>query len=94
MRDRILSRARQLGADAVVLGKVDIFESMGPNPLYQSTMFSSNASYSWGPWGWWNPFYLDPWSFVQGAADQTQETLYVSGIAIRYDTDTVFERDK
>jgi hypothetical protein len=92
LRDRILSRARQLGADAVVLGKVDTFESMGPSPLFESTMPPVSPSYMWGPWGWWTPFYLDPWSFVQGAADQTQQTLYVSGIAIRYDSATTTGR--
>lgn len=93
LRDRIVSRARQLGADAVVFGKVDIFESMGPNPPFHSTMPPASPSYTWGPWGWWTPFYLDPWSFVQGSADQTQRTLYVSGTAIRYDSATATGRN-
>jgi len=67
-------------------GKFDILESMGPGPLYESTL--GPAADSFGPyasgWGWWNPFYYDPWSFVQGAADQTGRTEFLSGTAIRY----------
>lgn len=88
LRQRILCRARQLGADAVVLGKVDVFESFGPSPLYESTLSPigvGTSSSVWGPWGWWDPFYLDPWSYVQGAADQRGWTTYLSGIAIRYE---------
>lgn len=95
LRDRILARARQLGADAVVLGKADVLESMGPSPAYQSTMspaVANSSTISWGPWGWWTPFYLDPWSFMQGGADQTQFTVYLSGIAIRYDGASAGER--
>ncbi len=84
MRDKILSSAREIGADAVVKGKTDVLETMGPGPLYESTLSPAGADYSpfWG--GWWSPFYLDPWSFVQGGADQKQWTIYVSGMAIRY----------
>jgi hypothetical protein len=88
LRERILTRARQLGADAVILGKVDVLESRGPSPLYESTLSPAGTgygSYVWGPWGWWDPFYLDPWSCVQGAADQREWTTYLSGIAIRYE---------
>lgn len=84
LRDRILSRARQIGADAVVLGKADYTRSLGPSPLFVSTLSPAGTSSSpyWG--GWWNPFYLDPWSFEQGSADQARWTLYLSGLAIRY----------
>lgn len=95
LRERILARARQLGADAVVLGKADVLESMGLSPAYQSTLVQAGAnstSLLWGPWGWWTPFYLDPWSFVQGGADQTPYTMYLSGVAIRYDGLSAEER--
>lgn len=88
LRQRILTRARQLGADAVVLGKIDVLESFGSSPLYESTLSPigvGNGSSVWGPWGWWDPFYLDPWSYVQGAADQREWTTYLSGIAIRFE---------
>lgn len=86
MREKILARAGTLGADAVVMGKFDILESMGASPLYESTLGPAAESFSpyAGGWGWWNPFYYDPWSFVQGAADQTGRTEYLSGTAIRY----------
>ena len=38
MKGKILARARTLGADAVVMGKFDILESMGEGPLYESTL--------------------------------------------------------
>jgi len=86
LREKILARAGTLGADAVVMGKSDVFESMGSGPLYESTL--GPAADSFGPytggWGWWNPFHYDAWSFVQGAADQTGRTEYLSGTAIRY----------
>jgi hypothetical protein len=86
LRDKILARAGAIGADAVVLGKSDVLESMGSGPLYQSTLGPAANSFSpyAGGWGWWNPFYYDPWSFVQCAADQTGRTEYLSGTAIRY----------
>ena len=85
MQENILARAKNLGADAVVMGKFDILESMGSGPLYESTLgptADSFGPYS-GGWGWW-PFYYDPWSFVQGSADQIGRTEYLSGIAIRF----------
>jgi hypothetical protein len=84
LRDKILARASMMGADAVVLGKSDVFESMGPSPLYESTLGPAADSFNPYAGGWWNPFYYDPWSFVQGAADQTGRTEYLSGTAIRY----------
>ena len=86
MREKILARAKTLGADAVVMGKFDILESMGAGPLYESTLgptADSFGSYS-GGWGWW-PFYYDPWSFVQGSADQIGRTEYLSGVAVRFE---------
>lgn len=94
LQSHILSRARQIGADAVVRGKSDVLESMGPSPLYQSTLSpAGTAGYSPFGWGWWNPFYLDPWSYVQGASDQTVWTEYLSGLAIRYRSDPASLRD-
>jgi hypothetical protein len=85
LRDKILARASMLGADAVVLGKSDVLESMGSGPIYQSTLGPTANSFSpyAGGWGGW-PFYYDPWSFEQGAADQIERTEYLSGTAIRY----------
>lgn len=86
LRDKILARAGTMGADAVVLGKSDILESIGPSPLYESTLGPAAASFSpsAGGWGWWNPFYYDTWSFVQSTTDQPERTEYLSGTAIRF----------
>jgi hypothetical protein len=85
MRDKILARAETIGADAVVLGRSDVLESMmGPSPLYESTLGPAADSFSPYAGGWWSPFYYDPWSFVQGDADQIGRTEYLSGTAIRY----------
>jgi hypothetical protein len=85
MRDKILARAATIGADAVVLGRSDVLESyMGPSPEYESTLGPAADSFGLYAGGWWSPFYYDPWSFVQGAADQTGRTEYLSGTAIRY----------
>ena len=85
LRDKILARASMMGADAVVLRKSDVLDSMGSGPTYESTMGPAADSFSpyAGGWGRW-PFYYDPWSFEQGAADQIGRTEYLSGTAIRY----------
>jgi hypothetical protein len=43
--ERILTCARQLGADAVILGKVDVLESIGPSPRYESTLSPAGTGY-------------------------------------------------
>ena len=82
LRDKILTRASMLGADAVVLETSDVWKSMGPSHPYESTMGPGSSNL--GPYGggWWN--YYDPWSFVQRPVDDTEWTEYLSGIAIRY----------
>ena len=82
LRDKILARASMMGADAVVLGKSDVLESIGPGTLYESTMGPGSGNFGLYGGGWWN--YYDPWSFVQSTADQTEWTEYLSGTAIRY----------
>jgi hypothetical protein len=86
LRKKILARAGPLGADAVVMGKFDILQSMGPGPLFESTLGPALDGFGpyTGVWGWWNPYYYDPWSFVQVAGDQIERTEYLSGTAIRY----------
>lgn len=77
LRDKILTRAATLGADAVVLGKSDVLESMGAETPYQSTMGPAASDGGW-------PFYYDRWSFLQGSTDPIRRTEYLSGTAIRY----------
>ncbi|HJT20785.1 MAG TPA: hypothetical protein VJ746_09955 [Nitrospira sp.] len=79
LREKILARAATLGADAVVIGKSDVLESVGTGTVPQSTMGPAGGNSG----GWW-PFYYDRWSFAQGSADETALTEYLSGTAIRY----------
>lgn len=87
LRDRILDRAKELGADAVVLGDADVRRLSDRGPTFQSTMgtavpggVSSNSYRS----GYWNPFRMDAWSFTQGAGGGQGWMLHMSGLAIRY----------
>ncbi|BFU94772.1 MAG: conserved exported protein of unknown function [Nitrospira sp.] len=79
MREKILARAATLGADAVIMGKSDVLESVGTGSAPQSTMGPAGGSSG----GWW-PFYYDRWSFAQSPTDETRFTEYLSGTAIRY----------
>ena len=83
LREKILARAAALGADAVVMGKSDVLESVGSGTPPQSTMGPAGGSVG----GWW-PFYYDRWSFAQGSVDETALTEYLSGTAISYLNDT------
>ncbi|MBL8072030.1 MAG: hypothetical protein JNM35_13140 [Nitrospira sp.] len=87
LRDRILARAKELGADAVVLGEADVRRLADRGPTFQSTMgtavpgATSGNSYRSG---YWNPFRMDAWSFTQGAGGGQGWMLHMSGLAIRY----------
>ncbi|MCS6320020.1 MAG: hypothetical protein H8K05_20070 [Nitrospira sp.] len=87
LRDRILARAKELGADAVVLGEADVRRLSDRGPTFQSTMgtgvpvgTTGNSYRS----GYWNPFRMDAWSFTQGAGGGQGWMLHMSGLAIRY----------
>jgi hypothetical protein len=85
LRDKILARAKELGADAVVLGKADVRHFYGQGPSYQSTAGPAGVStnpFSGG--GYWNPFRMDAWTFMQGAGGGESWMLHLSGVAIRY----------
>jgi hypothetical protein len=85
LREKILSRAKELGADAVILGQADVRHFYGQGPSYQST--ASPAGTSTSPFsggGYWNPFRMDAWTFIQGAGGGESWMLYLSGVAIRY----------
>lgn len=79
LREKILARAATLGADAVIMGKSDVLETVGSGSAPQSTMGPAGGSSG----GWW-PFYYDRWSFAQSPTDETGFTEYLSGTAIRY----------
>ncbi|HET9960952.1 MAG TPA: hypothetical protein VFQ34_01335 [Nitrospiraceae bacterium] len=90
LRDRILSQAKKLGADAVVLGKADVRRSSDRGPVFQSTMAAGlPAPVTDGAYrsNYWNPFRADAWSVTQGAGGGQTWMLHMSGLAIRYVTD-------
>lgn len=90
LRDRILSQAKELGADAVVLGEADVRRLADRGPTFQSTMGSgiqgTTSANSYRN-GYWNPFRMDAWSFSQGAGGGQGWMLHMSGLAIRYVSD-------
>ena len=84
VRSKVVKRAGSLGADAVIIDKVDVLKHMG-HPRYQSTMDPdvSYSIFSGGP-GSGFPMFFDPWTYSMTAQDGTTWTLFVSGVAIRY----------
>ena len=48
LREKILARAATLGADAVVMGKSDVLESVGTGTAPQSTMGPAGGSFGGG----------------------------------------------
>jgi hypothetical protein len=85
LRDKILARAKELGADAVVLGKADVRHFYGQGPSFQSTAGPAGVSTSpFSGGGYWNPFRMDAWTFMQGAGGGESWMLHLSGVAIRY----------
>ena len=84
LRARIVEKARSLGAEGVIFGKVDMLEHMG-HPRFQSTQSSEirNSLFSGGP-GIGIPMFLSPWSYQQTGAVEKSWTMYLSGTAIRY----------
>ena len=84
VRQKMLNKAGTLGADAVVITKVDVLKHMG-SPRYQSTLDPDvRASvFSGGP-GSGMPMFFDPWTYQQTQQDGTTWTLFLSGVAIRY----------
>ena len=84
VRGKVVKRAGSLGADAVIIDKVDVLKHMG-HPRYQSTM-NPDVTYNvftGGP-GSGIPMFFDPWTYSMTAQDGTTWTLFVSGVAIRY----------
>ena len=84
VREKMMEKARSLGADAMYITKVDVLRHMG-HPRYQSTLDPSvNYSiFSGGP-GSGMPMFFDPWTYQQTQQDGTTWTLFLSGVAIRY----------
>ncbi|HET6675904.1 MAG TPA: hypothetical protein VFG71_11210 [Nitrospiraceae bacterium] len=85
LREKILSRAKELGADAVILGQADVRHFYGQGPTFQSTAGPAGTTTSpFSGGGYWNPFRMDAWTFMQGAGGGESWMLHLSGVAIRY----------
>ena len=50
-QNRVVERAKWLGAVAVIVGKVDVFESMGWGPLCEFTVNQAGHGYHSYAWG-------------------------------------------
>ena len=84
VREKMREKAGTLGADAVVITKVDVLKHMG-HPRFQSTLDPEvrNSIFTGGP-GSGIPMFFDPWTYQQTQQDGTTWTLFLSGVAIRY----------
>ncbi len=80
---KILESARRLGADAFIMGKMDVLEGPNTSQGYMSTNAPDVQSSLFGGLGSGVPFFFDPWTYVQGA-DRVDYLNYKSGLAIRY----------
>lgn len=81
--NKILDSARKLGADAVVMGRMDVLEGQNISQSYESTNDADQNNTIFGGAGSGIPFFFDPWTTVQGA-DRVDYVNYKSGLAIRY----------
>lgn len=89
LRQRILDRARQLGADAVVAEVTAVVASRTPSPYYEPGLLGPmGAAFGLYGYGWYTPYSSNPFLFTQGAVDQPRLDKYLSGMAIRYQKET------
>jgi hypothetical protein len=78
-RGKSLAYAHRLGADAVLLGKADVIETMGQGSSYHSTLPPGMQSSIFGGMASGTPFFFDPWTYLQAPTDRVEWTLYLSG---------------
>ncbi|MBX3236087.1 MAG: hypothetical protein KF814_08030 [Nitrospiraceae bacterium] len=85
LRNRILDRARQLGADAVMNGGTAIVSRTPVSPYFEPGLLGpAGAAFHLYGYGWYTPYASNPYLLTQGSADQPRQERYVSGVAIRY----------
>lgn len=88
LRRSLSERARQLGADAVILETPVVVASAGPTPYYEPGILGpSGAAFGLYGYGWYSPYSSNPYVLVQGAVDQPRMERYLSAIVIRYQDD-------
>ncbi len=85
LRQRIIDRARTLGADAVVEEGTVVEASTTPSPYYEPTLLGPmGAAFGLYGYGWYAPYSSNPFLLTQGAIDQPRLDKYMSGVAIKY----------
>lgn len=88
LRQKIIDRARALGADAVV-AEVGVVVNSLPNPPYyeRSLLGPMGAAFGLYGYGWYTPYASNPYLLTQGSTDIPRTDRYLSGLAIRYGQD-------
>lgn len=85
LQQKIIVRARALGADAVVTEGAASVASLPNPPYYERSLFSPmGAGFGLYGYGWYTPYTSNPYLLTQGAADISRVDRYLTGVAIRY----------
>jgi hypothetical protein len=88
LRQKIIDRARSLGADAVVAEGAALVNSLPNPPFYERSLFGPmGAAFGLYGYGWYTPYTSNPFLLTQGATDIPRTDRYLSGLAIRYGQD-------
>jgi hypothetical protein len=70
VRQKIIDRARSLGADAIVAEGVTLGHSLPDPPFYERSLFGlMGAAFSLYGYGWYTPYTSNPFLLTQGATD-------------------------
>ena len=86
LRQRMLDRARALGADAIVPDVPVVVMSQPGSPYYEPGLLGpSGAAFGLYGYGWYTPYSSNPYILTQGATDQPRIEQVLSGIAIRFE---------
>jgi hypothetical protein len=102
LRKMIVDRARALGADAVLDDGVTREVTPGAPPYFEPSLTGAESPYYesglLGPkgaafglygYGWYSPFSSNPFILTQGATDQPKVARSLSGVAIRYQPESL-----
>ena len=88
LRQKIIDRARSLGADAVVAEASAIVNSLPNPPFYERSLLGPmGAAFGLYGYGWYTPYASNPYLLTQGSTDIPRTDRYLSGLAIRYGQD-------
>ena len=86
LRQKILDRARALGADAIIPDVPMVVMSQAGSPYYEPGLLGpAGAAFGLYGYGWYTPYSSNPYILTQGATDQPRIEHLLSGIAIRFE---------